>query len=175
MNLRDLLNIILKVAFIFLFVQSFTTFFMDLYSVLFMDVDIIKKIVSLSTITIFLLLAYYVLIYETDNIIKFLKINETVLTKEITFKDLDKTTLLQTLLIFVGVFMLVYNLPNFLYQTINYIKQILDSEAFMFNPYLWKLTGLSIFISLCIIKFSNPLTKILINKDESKNTPQQPL
>lgn len=167
MKVRDLLTILLKVSFLFILVRTFTLNFLEFFGA-FGRLSDIKQIIFFVLYAIPIILLYVFLIVLTEKVIDFLNFKNELLDKEIKFNSLslNKLTLMNSLLIFIGIFLFAYHLHELISQTYFYLKKIFDAEQYVFNREKWLVSFISVLISLFFIKFSQPIAKFLINKED---------
>lgn len=180
MTLTDFLRIILKIAGIYFLVIVISNTLPSL-SLFMNNLPLISILLSLAVIAIFVAI-FLSLVFKPDFYIKLLKLdngfdNNTLLVKRIEFKNL-----LRLAIVFIGIFLIVKQLPLFITHLIFLFKLLMKNrsdfssqiESSVLTDYIgWGVKIVSLIIGYLMITNNSAIAEFIIRKDSQNNKLQQ--
>ncbi len=175
MTTKDFFRLIIKVLGIYCFVEALFTLIPNMsYSGGFLSFHFALNFIYL----IIAGLITYILLFQTDRIIKLFRLTKGFDSNTIEIKDFNTNGLFKFAIILIGLLLIVNNLAQFIdYCYLAFKKQVSahglgEVEGAMLDQHLdynwWAISGLNILIGILILMNYDWIAKIFTKKSDSK-------
>ncbi|MBF0598464.1 hypothetical protein [Faecalibacter rhinopitheci] len=119
-------------------------------------------LITIITILIILFVIYYLTIYKTELLIKFLKIEKYFGNEKIESNNVSISKFTQIGILISSVIILVFNLPNFIKDLITYLSA---KDAYQQSlTYIFLGSGITSLLALILLIFSDKISLTLTKK-----------
>ena len=174
MTTTDLFRFIIKAFGVYCFINGLFALLPNIsYSDEFYSISLKVNLVYM----IFTCLIAYILVFQTDRIIKVFRLNRGFDNDIIVTKDLDSQGLIKFAVILIGLLLIANNLAQFLdFCYLAFKNQVSanglgEIEGAMFEQHIdynwWVITGLNILIGFIMLTNYKPISKLLLKKEKN--------
>ena len=167
MTIKNLFAIILKLIGLLFIIFIFTTFIPEQINVLLnlemfypgVETFIPFPLITIFTILIILFVIYYLTIYRTELMMKFLRIEKYFGNEKIESNEISISKFVQIGILITSVIILVFNLPEFIKDLITYLSA---KDAYKQSlTFIFLGSGITSIIAIILLIFSDKIAKIL--------------
>ncbi|MFV0143773.1 MULTISPECIES: hypothetical protein [Empedobacter] len=167
MTIKNLFAIILKLIGLFFIIFIFTIFIPEQINVL-LNMDIFYPgvetfvpfpIITIISILIILFIIYYLTIYRTEIMMKFLRIDKYFGNEKIENNEISISKFVQIGILISSVIILVFNLPEFIKDIITYLSA---KDAYKQSlTFIFLGSGITSVLAIILLIFSDKISKSL--------------
>ena len=168
MSSKDFYSAVIKILSLLIIVNGILPLVPNLF--FWVESDISSFFFLLGVILIYCVLIY-IMLYKTNSIVRRLKLTKGLESTKFDFSNVQSEYVVKIACALIGLYVISYSLPNFIYEIFIYFQKNVSSEQFVGNPYLeannyqLQISSISICVGLIIISLRNQISKMFIVKN----------
>ncbi len=161
MTKTDFFRLIIKIFGMYSLVLTLFTVVPNNINFLIFQFDV-SMIVMLLAVTCISFGLFFVLLFRTDSIINFLKLDKGFDENRIDLGSLTNQSILKLAVLIIGGFLIINYLPGFLYDAVSYFKNKTSGDSFDF--YSITVSFINVLVGYLIVVNYQSITNFLDNK-----------